>query len=102
MGICPFYLYDPGRGDLDVTKKAMKGKHTCYCARLFGILAANEEDDIPLAGIDIVVFQKENLVYAIFLERTELDEKTNSPSQRLLNDQVLLASDLRGISLLRV
>jgi hypothetical protein len=55
-----------------------------------------------LAGIDIVVFQKENLVYAIFLERTELDEKTNSPSQRLLNDQVLLASDLRGISLLRV
>jgi hypothetical protein len=53
-----------------------------------------------LAGIDVVVFQEEDLVYAIFLKRAELDEKTNSPSQRLLNDQVLLASDLIGISLL--
>ena len=77
----------------------MKGKHTCYCARLFGVLAANKEHDIPLAGIDVVVLQEEDLVYAIFLKRTELDEKTNSSSQSLFNDQVLLASDLKDISL---
>jgi hypothetical protein len=99
LGICPFYLYDPGRGDLDVMKKAMRGKHTCYCARLFGILAANEENDIPLAGVDIVVFQEKDLVYAIFLKGAELDEQANGTGQRLLNDQILLASDLKDISL---
>jgi hypothetical protein len=52
-----------------------------------------------LAGIDVVVLQEEDLVYTIFLKGAELDEKTNSPGQRLFNDQVLLASDLRGISL---
>jgi hypothetical protein len=62
-------------------KNPTRSKHTCYCARLFGVLAANEEHDIPLAGIDIVVLQKEDLVYAIFLKRAELDKKTNRPGQ---------------------
>lgn len=77
----------------------MKCKHTCYCARLLRVLAANEEHDVPLAGIDIVILQEEDLVYAIFLQCTELDEKTDSSGQRLFNDQVLLASDLKKISL---
>jgi hypothetical protein len=72
--------------------------HTCYCACLFGVLAANEEHDVSLTGIDIVILQEKDLVYAIFLERAELDKKTDSPSERFLNDQILLASDLRGIS----
>lgn len=80
----------------------MRCGHTCYCARLFGVLAANEEYDIPLAGINVVVLQKEDLVYAIFLKRTELDKETNSPGQRLLNDQILLPSDLEDISRLRL
>jgi hypothetical protein len=84
------------------SKRLTKCKHTCYCARLFGVLAANEEHNIPLAGVDIVVLQEENLVYAIFLERTEFDEKTNSTSQRFLNNQILLASDLIDISRLRL
>jgi hypothetical protein len=96
LGICPFYLCDP---EVALVKGC---EHTCYCARLLRVLAANEEHDVPLAGIDVVVLQEEYLVYAIFLQRTELDEKTNSSSQSLFNDQVLLASDLRGISWLRL
>jgi hypothetical protein len=93
LGICPFYLCDPGMA-------LVKGcEQTSYCARPLGVLAANKEHDIPLAGIDVVVLQEEDLVYAIFLKRTELDEKTNSSSQSLFNDQVLLASDLKDISL---
>ena len=60
--------------------KIRRCKHTCYCARLFGVLAANDEHDIPLAGIDVVIFQEEDFVYAILLERTKLDKKANSPS----------------------
>jgi hypothetical protein len=29
--------------------------HTSYCPSLLGILATDEEDHVPLAGIDIVV-----------------------------------------------
>ena len=76
----------------------MRCGHTCYCARLFGVLAANEEYDIPLAGINVVVLQKEDLVYAIFLKRTELDEKADCSSETLFNYKVLLASDLKCVS----
>ena len=41
-----------------------------------------------------MVLQEEELVDAIFLKRAELDEQPDGPSQRLLNDQVLLSSDL--------
>ena len=72
--------------------------HTSYCPSLLGILATDEEDHVPLAGIDIVVLQEEDLVDTIFLKCTEFDEETNCPSERLFNDKVLLASDLEFIS----
>lgn len=76
----------------------MKSVHTGYHPRLLRILATDEEHHIALAGVDVVVLEKEDLVDAVLLQRTELDEKTNRSGQRLLNDQVLLASNLDGVS----
>jgi len=98
-------LWDPGFGERYLqcagTRRAgqqyvlLAGvKLTGYGPRLFGILASNEKHHVTLTGVDIVIFQKEDLVNTVFLESAKFDEKTNRPSQRLLNDQVLLASDL--------
>jgi len=51
-----------------------------------------------LGGIDVVILKEEDLVYAIFLKRTELDEQTDCSSQSFLNDEILLASDLNFVS----
>lgn len=76
----------------------MKSVHTGYHPRLLRILASDKEHHIALAGVDVVVLEKEDLVDAVLLQRTELDEKTNRSGQRFLNDQVLLASNLDGVS----
>jgi hypothetical protein len=56
----------------------------CYHADLVGILSADEEDNVSLAGVDIVILQEERLVHAIFLKSAELDNQTDSTGQRLL------------------
>lgn len=53
---------------------------TGYGSRLFGILASNEKHHVTLTGVDIVVFQKEDLVNTVFLESAKFDEKANRPS----------------------
>ena len=56
-------------------KNKKKGSnHTSYCPSLLGILAADEEDHVPLAGIDVVVLKEEDFVDAILLEGTEFDK----------------------------
>jgi hypothetical protein len=72
--------------------------HTSYCPSLFRVLAAYEEDHVPLGGIDVVVLKEEDFVDTIFLEGAELDEQSNRSSQGLFNDQILLASDLEFVS----
>jgi hypothetical protein len=72
--------------------------HTSYCPSLFRVLAAYEEDHVPLGGIDVVVLKEEDFVDTIFLEGAELDEQSNRSSQGLFNDQILLASDLESVS----
>lgn len=67
---------------------------TSYRPHLLRVLASNEEDNVPLAGVDIVVLEEEELVDAVFLESAELDEQSNGAGQRALDDEVLLASDL--------
>jgi len=42
-------------------------KHTSYRPDFLRALASDEEDHVPLAGIDIVVLKEEHLVDAIFL-----------------------------------
>jgi hypothetical protein len=104
------YLYDPvwlgsiselwrsamGSARRGATRERLN--HTSYCPSLFRVLAAYEEDYVPLGGIDIVVLKEEDLVDTIFLEGTELDKQSNSSSQGLFNDQILLASDLESVS----
>lgn len=62
--------------------KSMRGvsKHTCYCSSLLSVLATDEEDHVPLCGIDIMVLKEEDFVDTIFLESAELDEQTNRSS----------------------
>jgi hypothetical protein len=67
---------------------------TCYHAYLLCIFSSDHEDDVPLAGVNVVVLEEEWLVNAILLESAEFDDEANSASQRLLNDQVLLATNL--------
>jgi hypothetical protein len=56
-------------------KNRKKGSnHTSYCPSLLSMLSPDEENHVPLGGIDIVVLKEEDLVYAILLKRTELDE----------------------------
>jgi len=62
------------------------------------ILPPDEEDNVPLAGIDIVILQEEQLVDPIFLERAEFDKEADDASKGALDDQVLLASDLKHVN----
>lgn len=67
---------------------------TCYHANLLRILSADQENNVSLAGIDVVILQEERFVDAIFLKIAELDDQANSASQRLLDDQILLSAEL--------
>jgi len=51
--------------------------HTSYRPYFLRILPSDEENNIPLAGVDIVVLEEEELVHAVFLERAELDEQAD-------------------------
>lgn len=53
---------------------------TCYHADLLRIFASYHEDDVPLGGVHIVIFQEEELVNAILLESAELDNQADSAS----------------------
>ena len=70
------------------------GIHTCYRANRLRLLASDEENDVSLAGIDIVVLQKEDFVNTIFLERTEFDKEADGAGERSFDYQVFLASHL--------
>jgi len=73
-------------------------KPTSYRPHDLHIFPPDEEDNVPLAGIDIVVLEEEQLIDSIFLERAELDKESDDASKGPLDDQVLLASDLRYVN----
>jgi hypothetical protein len=54
----------------------------CYHANLVGVLSSDQEDNIPLAGVDVVILQEEWLINAILLKSAELDDKTDCARQR--------------------
>lgn len=70
---------------------------TGYSSCLFGVLASDEKHHVALAGIDIVILQEEDLVNTVLLKSTELDKEADRSSKRFLNNQVLLATDLRSV-----
>lgn len=57
-------------------------------------LATSYEDDIPLAGVGVLVLEEEELVYAVFLESSDLDDGTDRARQAALKNEVLLPADL--------
>lgn len=60
----------------------------------FSLFSSDEKDDIALRRVDIVVLEEEGLVYAIFLQRGELDKQVQRASECFLKHEILLASDL--------
>ena len=61
-------------------------------------LPSSEENNILLRSIHVVIFQQENFVDPVVLKSGKLDKYTNRASKRLLNDEVLLPSDLMLVS----
>jgi hypothetical protein len=70
--------------------------HTSHHTNLLRVFATNHENNVSLAGIDIVILEEEGLVNAILLESAELHKKADRPGERLLNDEILLASYLES------
>ena len=68
---------------------------TCNDFRMTAAFAPCDEDDIPLSRIDIVVVQIEDLVYAILSQRRDVDDRTDGANQAAIQDDILLATDLR-------
>lgn len=64
-------------------------------------LAASDEDDVALTGIDVVIFQDEELVDTIFLKCSNLDYQANGANQAAVEDDILLSSYLenRGVNI---
>jgi hypothetical protein len=63
---------------------------------MLAALAAGNEDDITLRGIDVVVVEDEELVDAVFLECAGLDDGAYGPEETAVEDDILLAADLRS------
>lgn len=59
-----------------------------------GTFASRHEHHIALACIGIVVFDEEELVHAVILERRDLDYVANGASKTSFDDEVLFTADL--------
>ena len=68
---------------------------TCDCVGVAGRLAARNENDIALARVGILVLEKEEVVDAVVAQSGRLDDDAERAGEVLLNDEVLLAADLR-------
>lgn len=58
------------------------------------LLASNKENDISLAGIDIVILQEKRLVYTILLQGREFDKQVQGSRKSFLQNKILLPSYL--------
>ncbi len=57
-------------------------------------LAASNEDNIALAGIRILILEEEEVLNPIIAQCGSFDDDAEGTGQALLDNQVLLASDL--------
>ncbi len=67
---------------------------TRYGIGLPSAFASSDEDDIVLAGVDVVIFQDKELVNSVFLKLGDLDNQPNGAYQAAIEDQVFLAANL--------
>lgn len=57
--------------------------------------ASCDEDDVALAGIDILILKNEKLINAVLLKRGDLDNYADWPNEASVEDNVLLAANLK-------
>ena len=62
--------------------------------RMAGAFAPRHENHIALAGVGIVVFDEEELVDAVILERRDLDHGTDGAGETSFDNEVLLTANL--------
>jgi len=67
----------------------------CYGLDQRCLLAVHKVHDVPLGGVGVAIFEFEDLVYAIVLERRKLDKEAQQACQVPPDDQVLLSPNLR-------
>jgi hypothetical protein len=91
---CRRRFFERGRSENGVEAHAGRAWLTCDVLGMSGTFAPRHEYDIALAGVGIVVLQKEELVDAVLLQRRDLDDDADRTGQALLDDQVLLPADL--------
>ena len=59
-------------------------------------LASGNEDDIALAGVDIIVLKDKELINAILLKHGDFDYNSDWADETSIKDDVLLSANLDG------
>lgn len=59
-------------------------------------LASGNEDDIALAGVDIIVLEDKELINAILLKHGDFDYNSDWADETSIKDDVLLSANLDG------
>lgn len=68
---------------------------TCYGLCMSAAFSASHKDDIALARIHVVILENEELIDAILLKRSNLDDCADGADQAAVKHEVLLAADLQ-------
>jgi hypothetical protein len=67
---------------------------TCDSLSMTSTLSSGNEDYIPLASIGIPILEEEEVVDSIISQGRYLDDETDRTGEALLDDEVLLPSNL--------
>lgn len=68
--------------------------HTRNFNHGLGFLSSNEENYVSLRGADIVVFQKEQLIHAVFLQCGDLHQYVQRPGECFFENKILFPTNL--------
>ncbi len=74
-------------------------KHTSNSNSGSGLFPSCQENDVLLRGVDIVIFYNEDFIDSMFLKGRKFDQNADWASQCFLDHKVLLASNLRELSI---
>lgn|SRR5687768_3624327 len=67
---------------------------TCYCLSMAPTFASGDEDDVALAGIDVVILQDEELLDTILLQCCNFDNCAYGTHEAAIQHYILLAANL--------
>jgi len=68
--------------------------HTRYRLSMATDLSPCDKNDIVLAGVDVVIFENEEFVDAVFLQGSDLDYRTDGADETAVEHEVLLPAHL--------